>query len=473
MADRRSGWLVAAAVAVSLVGRVGADLVDALPGPLTVRPATGPVLPRPTASDPARSPLPQVLPGVSGRSPAPSSSGLAQVLDPLLGLATLGPAVSMEVFDPAAGQAVFERSAETGRQPASTTKLLTGAAVLSTVGGDSTLETKAVRGADPSEIVLVGGGDTLLGSGRSAAGTVAGRAGLASLAGQVARSLAAEPGRTYRVTFDDRLFDGPAVGPGWAAADVANGLTGRVTALGLAADRARPGAPGPAAPSAAAAAAFVRQLIRVGVTVSGTPRPARADADAGAGRPLGSVRSAPVRDVLALALAESDNALAEVLGRLTARAMNRPPTFAGAAGAVLDQVRELGIDTDGVRIADTSGLSRGSLLPARLLVDLLVLAAGDRRPELRPLVTGLPVAGFSGTLADRFAGESARAAAGVVRAKTGTLTGVGALAGVTVNADGRLLVFAVMADQVPANGGLAARGSLDRVVAALAGCGCR
>jgi D-alanyl-D-alanine carboxypeptidase/D-alanyl-D-alanine-endopeptidase (penicillin-binding protein 4) len=36
-----------------------------------------------------------------------------------------------------------------------------------------------------------------------------------------------------------------------------------------------------------------------------------------------------------------------------------------------------------------------------------------------------------------------------------------------------LLVFAVMADQVPANGGLAARGSLDRVVAALAGCGCR
>ncbi|MDQ6873444.1 MAG: D-alanyl-D-alanine carboxypeptidase, partial [Actinomycetota bacterium] len=71
----------------------------------------------------------------------------------------------------------------------------------------------------------------------------------------------------------------------------------------------------------------------------------------------------------------------------------------------------------------------------------------------------------------RLAGD--RTGAGRVRAKTGTLSGVSALAGVVRDTDGRLLVFAVLADRVPAGGTDGAEIALDRVAAALAGCGCR
>jgi D-alanyl-D-alanine carboxypeptidase/D-alanyl-D-alanine-endopeptidase (penicillin-binding protein 4) len=57
----------------------------------------------------------------------------------------------------------------------------------------------------------------------------------------------------------------------------------------------------------------------------------------------------------------------------------------------------------------------------------------------------------------------------VVRAKTGTLAGVHALAGLVVTADGRPLVFALLANDSPVD----PRGQLDRIAATLAGCGCR
>jgi D-alanyl-D-alanine carboxypeptidase/D-alanyl-D-alanine-endopeptidase (penicillin-binding protein 4) len=95
---------------------------------------------------------------------------------------------------------------------------------------------------------------------------------------------------------------------------------------------------------------------------------------------------------------------------------------------------------------------------------------------LRAVLTGLPVSGYSGTLRDRYRKPTAGGtAAGQVRAKTGTLLGVSAIAGITVDADGRMLAFAVMADGVAAGdrATTAAQEALDRVAAILAGCGCR
>jgi D-alanyl-D-alanine carboxypeptidase/D-alanyl-D-alanine-endopeptidase (penicillin-binding protein 4) len=93
---------------------------------------------------------------------------------------------------------------------------------------------------------------------------------------------------------------------------------------------------------------------------------------------------------------------------------------------------------------------------------------GDEHPDLAGVVTGLAVAGWSGTLADRYDDPAMAAAAGVVRAKSGTLAGVHALAGVVLTADGQLLAFALLANEAPDS----IRTQLDRVVASLAACGC-
>ncbi|MDP9431201.1 MAG: D-alanyl-D-alanine carboxypeptidase, partial [Actinomycetota bacterium] len=130
-----------------------------------------------------------------------------------------------------------------------------------------------------------------------------------------------------------------------------------------------------------------------------------------------------------------------------------------------------GVTADGVAVRDGSGLSRESRIRPEALVLLLRRAASAEHPELRPAVTGLPVAGLTGTLAERYTAAQSRMAAGTVRAKTGTLSGVNTLAGLVQDADGRLLAFAFAAEGTASQD--AARQALDRVAATLAACGCR
>ena len=179
-----------------------------------------------------------------------------------------------------------------------------------------------------------------------------------------------------------------------------------------------------------------------------------------------------MRDLLAFTLDTSDNTEAEVLARLAAHAAGGVASFAGVAANNVKVAALLGVPVAGIRLYDGSGLARADLVPPQTLATLLVKAATADRPELRAMFAGLPVAGFTGTLATRFQDAQTKVGAGVVRAKTGTLTGVNTLAGVTVDADGRLLAFAFMADhRTPALGSAAEL--VDRAAGTLAACGCR
>ncbi len=157
-------------------------------------------------------------------------------------------------------------------------------------------------------------------------------------------------------------------------------------------------------------------------------------------------------------LRESNNVIAENLARQVALREGRPASFSGAAAAVTAVLRRLGVP-GGIRLVDGSGLSPRDRIAPAVLAHLVSLASTGAQGRLRAAITGVPVAGFSGTLAPGgsvFSGFSTRSR-GLIRAKTGNLSRVATLAGLVYDASGRVLAFAFMTDQVrPANLGKAA-----------------
>lgn len=410
----------------------------------------------------------------SGRLPAPGA--IADRLGGMLADRRLGSRVGLAVVDAATGRLIYGYHPSGGFIPASTTKLLTAAAALTSLGPAARLRTSVARtGGD--EIVLVGGGDPMLVSGATPvdpAGYPA-PARLSTLAERAARALTEAGVRRTHLRYDAGLFTGPGRAASWRAAYVAAGSAVVAPVSALTVDHGFVGDPRretrSADPARQAAELFARQLRSAGIEVSGPILPGLA----GGAPELAAVRSPPISSVVEVMLAASDNDIAEALARHVALAGNQPATFDGAAQAVRAAVGRLGVDVAGVHLLDGSGLSRANVISPLALVDLLTVTAQPARPDLRTVLVGLPVAGFSGTLSQRSARVSLRgspglgtvASAGLVRAKTGTLRGVRSLAGYVRSAGGRLLMFAVMADRLPRRDGDAAEPVLDALAAAL------
>ncbi len=486
------------------------DVYDMVPGVVTLQeyaaaPTSG------TAPDQEDGVGPAVLPAAAD-APMPSTPGLAKALAAPSRDPALGGSVAIDIRDATTGQPLYAVGADLPRVPASTAKLLTAAAIVQAgaparegrsdepESGDGTpsdlqerIATTAVRGATRDQVILRAGGDLLLAPGRGNPGAVLGRAGLADLAGQVATTMKRDGMTSVSLALDESFAAGPRLAPGWEQADVDLGLTGPIAMIGLASERPEPGKPVPADPGASVAEAFRTALTGAGITVrpgltritgaagsstDGSTAASAASPAATTGNSaeeeLGRVESAALLDVLGYALDMSDNALTESLARRAAYQAGAGTDVAQVATWVRSQVGTMGLSTDGLTLADASGLSAGSTVPVRTLSDLLVLALGpDRRwPDLAILVQELPVSGYDGTLFDRYLSRPQRLGAGMVRAKTGTLTGVSGLAGTVLTRDGRVLAVAVIADRIPAGGTSAGRAALDRLMTALAGCGC-
>ncbi|WP_051683846.1 D-alanyl-D-alanine carboxypeptidase/D-alanyl-D-alanine-endopeptidase [Blastococcus sp. URHD0036] len=402
-----------------------------------------------------------VLAALSADAPAPDPAALDAALAPALDSSALGAAPAAVVVDVATGDVLLDRDGERPAVPASTAKLLTAAAALTTLGPERTFTTTVVAGAAPGEVVLVGGGDPTL-STTDPSLTYPGAPTVADLAGQVQQTLGGIP--VTSVVVDNGLFTGPLTAPGWGPGDAPSTYAAPVTATAVDGARIAPGSPQRSgAPGTDAGRALAEALGVPEATVR------LGDAPEGA-RELGSVRSAPVARLVEQTLAQSDNLLAEALGRHVALARDLPATFDGVAEAVPAALDEAGFDLEGVTLADGSGLSAVDRVPAALLTGLLTAAADGSAPDLSALVSGLAVAGYDGTLAERGDDDPATAP-GAVRGKTGTLLGVHALAGTVVTADGRLLAFAFLADGV-SGGEAPAEAALDDAASALAACGC-
>lgn len=423
---------------------------------------TAPSLVEPPVSAPPQ-PVPLLGP-LAADAPAPTAAGVAGTLDPLASATALGK-LTGTVVDPATGTVLWDRGAERATVPGSTAKLLTSAAALLTLDPTERLGTRVLPGDAPGTIVLVGGGDPTL------TALPAGKTGVypdPSRLTDLAEKVKASGTPVQRIVIDTTRYTGGGLAEGWSPGDVAGGYVTPIQALMIDGGRIDPAlqdGPRVQEPALVAGRAFAR-LLGVDDADVTTGKAPRYDV-----RSIASVYSAPVAELVEHAIRTSDNVLAETLAREVALARDGEASFAGSADEVTGALRQAGFDTTGLVLVDGSGLSTRDRVPARLLGAVLAAAAVPAQGArdtlfLRPILSGLPVAGGDGTLDERFTG----AGRGVVRAKTGTLTGVSSLAGVVTDADGRLLVFALMSTGTsPAD----ARPKLDELAASLSRCGCR
>ncbi|HWH30151.1 MAG TPA: D-alanyl-D-alanine carboxypeptidase/D-alanyl-D-alanine-endopeptidase [Mycobacteriales bacterium] len=435
--------------------------------PAEVAPTREPLPPPEPA--PERTPLLEAA-GTADDGPVPARAAVQALVEQALADPVLGGRLAVSVVDVGSLEVLYERDADAMLLPASTAKIVTAVTALTSLDDEARLTTRVVAGPTPGEVVVVGGGDPTLASSAEAQRTPQ-DARLDVLAAQVLERLAGLPVR--RVVVDDTLYSGPTTGPAWSPSYVSGGNVAPVMALMVDGGRVRPDRRGRSAdPALAAGQRLAALLARGGVA----PEVVRGKAPDGA-RELGAVESAPVSTLVERMLSTSDNDLAEALARQVAIAEGQPASFGGAAAALRTAsgrvLEPLGVRAEAVRLADGSGLSRDNRLAPGALTRLLTGVLGGDPGALSPVLTGLPVAGFDGTLADRYREGPQVAGAGVVRAKTGTLRGVSALAGVVRTADGRLLAFDLTADAVQGGRVLAAEAVLDRLAAALARCGCR
>jgi D-alanyl-D-alanine carboxypeptidase/D-alanyl-D-alanine-endopeptidase (penicillin-binding protein 4) len=377
----------------------------------------------------------------------------------------LGTNVTAYVIDANSGKVLVDIDSAQPMIPASTLKIFTGIAAMDVLGSQTRFETIVKR--EGNLLTIVGGGDPTLVSQtpENWRGKPPGSEQPPSI-DQLADLAAATIGQTtesFVVNFDDSLFADPQAHPTWPDLYI---RTGEVApAQGLTMDFGINDSEAVMKdPAQSAAQYFADALTELGIPATlGERKLAGETASV-----LTSIKSATVTDIVERMITTSNNTMAEFLAHHVGGASGAF-TYEGGDSATTQALSAAKVDLTGVTILDGSGLSRSNLASAKSLVSALDYANRSEGAAWSNL-SGLPVAGISGTLVDRYeAGEPGR---GTVRAKTGTLSKVVALSGTLVDASGDLLIFTFIANDVPSSVKQGAA-ALDEVVKVLAQCGCR
>jgi serine-type D-Ala-D-Ala carboxypeptidase/endopeptidase (penicillin-binding protein 4) len=400
-------------------------------------------------------------------APVPTPAGLAAVLAPFVANPDLG-AFTGRVTDAATGRELWAQGAGVPMQPASTNKVLTAAAALLTLDRDARLTTEVIapdQTTSPGLVVLKGGGDPTLSAAPKNIDTwYRGAARIVDLADQI-RSSGTVP---KAVQVDASAYSGATLAPGWDPLDIDGGDIAPMEAVMLDGGRTQPVSVDSARSTTPALDAGRALAVALGLNPAAvTMRPAPVT-----GKRLAAVQSPTLIERLRQMMLESDNVMAESTGREVAAAVGKPQSFDGGVAAVLGQLAKAGVDVGAATLRDSSGLSVDDRLTAETLDGVVTAAAANATlddHDLRPLVDLLPIAGGSGTLSNRFTDTDAgRDALGLLRAKTGSLTGTNALAGFVTDDSGRVLTFSLISN----NAGPTGRTAIDAVASALRTCGC-
>jgi serine-type D-Ala-D-Ala carboxypeptidase/endopeptidase (penicillin-binding protein 4) len=418
----------------------------------------------PAASDPSDTAAPGTPAWSARRVPQPIVDAVgAQRLQSALDATTAGTDTCFLVDE--GGAPLASHNGDAPLIPASTQKLLTASVVLSVLGPQTTLDTRAVAAQAPQDgtveqLFLVGGGDPLL----MTPDVQALRDQVPELKGSPTTSLAALADSIVAagvkripkgVVGDDSRYEDLRYLPGWKDSYRTEGQVGPLGALtvngGFSALQPRPV---PVSDPAVYAAQRLTELLQDrGVDVGKSA--ARAVAPQGAVE-IAKVSSPPLADVVGEEISTSDNLASELLVREIGLKLAQQGTTAAGTQAILTKLAELGVPTTNATMLDGSGLDRGNRATC---AELLAAFELGQRPEFAALWNGLAVAGEKGTLVDQIGDDLT----GKVRGKTGSLDGVTGLVGIV---DVRRPVrFAFLANgPFTERGGIDLRGQVARVI---------
>ena len=358
-------------------------------------------------------------------------------------LSRFGSTASVYVQDVLTGRAVYSVGSTTPRVPASNEKVVTAFVTLKSLSPSARVTTSVRRVG--GTVYLVGGGDPDLTSAR-----------VISLASTTAAQLKGAGIRTAAVRVDDSLFPAPSNASGWDP-DWVPSEVAPVRALVV--DRRNL-----ADTALDAGNVFAAALRAAGVATSSVARakaPASTYVTSSTGRTIGDLTQEMVR--------ASENDFAEGLLRLAAIGRGQPATWTGARTNARNVLAGSGVALTGMTIIDGSGLSTANRQTNQSIVAVLRRAKADA--TVGPLLfsaNGLPVAGRSGTLVNRFVTTPTSCAAGRVQAKTGSLDTVTNISGLATGVDGRLRWVSVLVNGPTNNGATIA--SVDRIAAAATAC---
>lgn len=361
---------------------------------------------------------------------------------------------SVAVID-AGGRTVYDDRADRAVAPASVQKLVVAATALDVLGPAYRYQTlfagRDAVGDDGSldgNLWLVGSGDPSLSSDdlRNGVGMLA-RAGLRRVAGGVA--------------VDDTAVSGPGLNPHWGTDDDGQDYAAPTSAISLDGDTVETTQDvggveqrfwTPMQDVARYVAGRLNgMLVARGIPLAMPPTIAAAPLDSVV---LWDHRSAPLRTLESHMLFVSDNHYAEQLLRTVGERAAGDGDDAAGIAAERRFLESRGIPAPGLHLYDGSGLSPQNRIAAATVARLLA----DREPELYGL---LPLGGRQGTLE----GYDFTTALGRVRAKSGHLSDVCALAGyVTTHRHGRV-AFAFLIDGSPGDPDTAIVEAVDRVAA--------
>ncbi|MDO5644139.1 MAG: D-alanyl-D-alanine carboxypeptidase [Dermabacter sp.] len=471
MADSVRTRVLAALVALALPASfyVYGDVVDAFPGPLTLRAeAAGPVEGVPADGEAYALLSPSADASASPAVTPVSAADLNAALAPVAALPVVEGHLAYAIVDADSGEVIAESDASEARTPASTMKLLTALSAIRAFDADQTFTTSATL--EGSHVSLVGGGDMLLARGYGETREGVSRASLAELADLTAT--AAQQAGLSEVTLgvDDTYFAHDPLNPAWGSNGPAGGWVAPIMALGVDGGRLDGSAYGRKSedPAMDAGRIFAELLAQRGVSVNGE---VARQPSGPAAQNVGSVSSAPLSDWIEHTLLYSDNTVAELLARHVAKQKGQPSTVQGARDAVSADLTSLaaaeGFAVDGLVIADNSGLSVDNRVAPQFLAHLCAWAAGGAPPEVRAVFAMVPVGALTGTLTERFEEDGAEAGRGIVRGKTGYLGGVASLAGTAVLADGRTVGYSILVHGFEGSEASAARAAVDQAATAM------